>query len=115
MSDEIKRKYYKLYPPPSVAAGSMTLIGNDYLFEVFKAGYELAMSECEEKFDKAKKALEFYGNRESWTVVEDYDGIVCPGLIAYEDIFYPDIKGPNKFELPYGGKLARKTLREIGE
>lgn len=61
------------------------------------------------------EALDFYANKESWTINEDYDGYINEGWIDLDDVEYPE-KIKNTFSgYGYGGKRARAATKKVND
>ncbi len=69
--------------------------------------------ELEEKLKIAKDALEFYADKNNWTIQEDYEGYVNGGFIDSEDIERPEKIENTWTGYEYGGKKAREALEKL--
>jgi hypothetical protein len=72
---------------------------------------ESKISDLEAKLEKAKSALKFYADEYNYTI-DDYYGI--SGEMKHRCILYKDLEERNEC-YAFAGKLARQTLKDIGE
>jgi hypothetical protein len=77
---------------------------------------EKANAKLTEQLAVLREACEFYGDKESWTIDEDYYGNLIEGIIADADL---EKKTNSSFaNFAHGGERARTALakaKQIGE
>lgn len=77
--------------------------------DTIKLYFETREKLLEAKLEKAKAALEFYGAKGNW-----HGGAGFPFAVEIQPDDWEDRNPDNSEEGCWGGKLARKTLGELG-